>query len=276
VEPLNEPFTNFWAADGRQEGCHFSHEAQAEVIKDTRAEMDKRGLQDMPIAASDETHTDLAISTWYSFDADVKKAVAKVNVHGYQGSGGRRDVLYDAVHKDGKELWNSEYGGPEPTGLQMAGHLDLDLRFLHPTAWCYWQVVDGGGWGLITGSRDGKTMGVGAKYYVLAQYTRHIRPGMTMLDTGETNFVAAYDAAGKKLVIVALQKGPAVAAGAARRIDLSKFAEVKGPVTRWITEPKGASRYEMHQDIKLAGKGFEAAMPADSVQTFEVDGVTMN
>ena len=31
-------------------------------------------------------------------------------VHGYEYGGGRRDLLYDAVHATGKKLWNSEYG----------------------------------------------------------------------------------------------------------------------------------------------------------------------
>jgi galactan endo-1,6-beta-galactosidase len=269
VEPLNEPFTNFWAANGKQEGCHFSHEAQAEVIKLTRAELDKRGLKDMILAASDETHYDLAISTWYSFNEKDKATIGRVNVHGYQGSKGRRDVLYDAVVKAGKKpLWNTEYGGPEPTGLDMASHLNLDLRFLHPTAWAYWQPLDLGGWGLILSDLEKKTIGEAApKYYVLAQYSRHIRPGMMILDTGETDTVAAYDAAARKLVIVTLNRG----AACEKSFDLSKFADVKGPVTGWTTEPRATARYEVRRDLPLVAKRLDVALPADSIQTFEVE-----
>ena len=45
-------------------------------------------------------------------------------MHGYQGSGGRRDLLYtDVVTSAGKTLWNSEYGDSDGTGLTMASNL---------------------------------------------------------------------------------------------------------------------------------------------------------
>ena len=34
--------------------------------------------------------------------------------------------------------------------MSLASNLNLDLRWLHPTAWVYWQVLDGGGWGLVS------------------------------------------------------------------------------------------------------------------------------
>jgi hypothetical protein len=33
--------------------------------------------------------------------------------------------------------------------MSLATNLNLDLRWLHNTAWVYWQVMDGGGWGLL-------------------------------------------------------------------------------------------------------------------------------
>lgn len=38
---------------------------------------------------------------------------------------------------------------------------------------------------------------------MLAQFTRHIRPGMQILDGGSNYTVAAYDSSAKRLVIVA-------------------------------------------------------------------------
>ena len=49
--------------------------------------------------------------------------VAKVNVHGYQYEGGRRDLLYTAVHSDGKALWNSEYGEDDASGAKYSAAL---------------------------------------------------------------------------------------------------------------------------------------------------------
>jgi hypothetical protein len=96
----------------------------------------------------------------------------------------------------GKKLWNSETGDSDGTGLTLASNLCLDFRWLHPTAWVYWQVMDpSAGWAMI--AYDPSTLqptAVQTKYYVMAQFSRHIRPGMTILDTGVGYAVAAHDA----------------------------------------------------------------------------------
>ncbi len=105
----------------------------------------------------------------------------------------------------GKRLWDSEYGESDGTGISLASNLNLDFRWLHPTAWCYWQVLDSGGWGLVQSNPGDNWIGpANPKYYVLAQYTRHIRPGMTIIDGGEGNTIAAYQPAARKLVIVTM------------------------------------------------------------------------
>ena len=35
--------------------------------------------------------------------------------------------------------------------MSLASNLNLDMHWLHPTAWVYWQVLDDvGGWGLVS------------------------------------------------------------------------------------------------------------------------------
>lgn len=269
VEPFNEPLANWWFADCKQEGCPFSVAAQARVLQLLRAELDSRGLQDMPVAASDDNAYAEAVSNWNSFDAATKAVVAEINVHGYQNTA--RDLLYRAAKADGKRLWNSEYGGADSSGLDLARNINLDFQNLHPSAWCYWQPLDGKGWGLLPTDLGGKKIeAANPNYFVLAQYSRHIRPGMTILDSGTPNTIAAYDPTAKKLVIATLNDG----ASRTLSYDLSKFASVEGPITRWITEPLGKTRYAAHSDINLVGKQFDCAFPAQSIQTFEVENVT--
>ncbi len=266
VEPFNEPSSDYWHANGKQEGCHFSRKTQATILPLLRAELDKRGLTNMAIAASDETSYQHALETWNSFDEATRALVNQVNVHGYQGKGGPRRQLFEAVA--GKRLWNTEYGEKEPTGLDMAHCIHLDLRYLRPTGWTYWQPFDGPGWGLITTDfRHGVTIGqTSPKYFVLAQYTRHIRPGMTILETGDTDTIAAYDARARKLVVVARNGNEA----GTKTFDLAAFNAPDGPVAGWITEPKGDTRYERRDDLKLVNGRLECALPAGSIQTFEV------
>lgn len=199
VEPFNEPSSSWWTATGTQEGCHLDSTVQAAVLPYLRSELDRRGLTSTRIAASDETSYDLARTTWNSFSATTKGYVDRVNVHGYQGSGGRRDLLYtDVVTTARKALWNSETGDGDGTGYTLAFNLLYDFRWLHPTAWVYWQVMDpSAGWAMI--AYDERTLQpttVQTKYYVMAQFSRHVRPGMRILDTGVSNAVAAYDGGG--------------------------------------------------------------------------------
>jgi galactan endo-1,6-beta-galactosidase len=272
VDPLNEPNSAWSPASGRgQEGCHFDPADQAEILRLTRSQLDARGLGWMQVAGADEWGYDSALWTWNQFDPATRDAIGRVNVHGYD-TGGRRDLLYNAVAPTGKKIWNSEYTDGDSSGMSIATNLNLDLRWLHPTAWVYWQVVDSGAnWGPIE-IVNGEPAKVNTKYFVLAQYMRHIRPGMQIIDGGGPDTVAAYDSVNHKLVVVATNYGT----GQWIDFDLSRFS---GPyqsgvlVDRWSTETSGAGLYQYHQDTYVHGTRFWSYFAPNSVQTFEVPGV---
>nr|WSY54615.1 beta-1,6-galactanase [Streptomyces sp. NBC_00886] len=280
VEAFNEPSSSWWTATGTQEGCHMDSTVQAAVIPYVRSELDARGLTGTKISASDETSYDLARTTWSSFSSTTKGYVNRVNVHGYQGSGGRRDLLYtDVVTTAGKALWNSETGDSDATGLTLASNLLYDFRWLHPTAWTYWQVMDpSSGWAMIAYDQSTLTAGaVQTKYYVMAQFSRHIRPGMTILDTGVSYAAAGYDASAKRLVIVAANTG---SSSTTLTFDLSRFTTVAGGtsglVPRWNTVTGGGGDlYTSHSDTYLSGKTVSATFAAGAVQTLQIDGVVI-
>lgn len=276
VDPFNEPAAGWWRADGTQEGCHIDAYTQRSVLAHMRTELNRQGMGSVAISASDETSFDAARATWNSFDSATKALVRQVNVHGY-GPDGRRDLLYNAVRADNKILWNSEHGDGDGTGLAMARNLCMDWRWLHPTAWCYWQVMDpSAGWGTIRYNGDTATAGaVETKYYMLAQFTRHIRPGMRIIDVGVDYVIAAYDPAARRLVVVALNSG----AAQNLTFDLSRFAQVaggaNGVVSRWSTVPGGSDRYTARQDVRVTNKRVTVPFAAASVQTLQIDGVVV-
>lgn len=253
---------------------------QAAVLPYMRSELDKRGLTGVKISASDETNYDTARSTWSAFSATTKSYVNQVNVHGYQGSGGRRDLLYtDVVKTSGKKLWNSETGDKDATGLTLASNLCLDFRWLHPTAWVYWQVMDPTtGWAMIAYDADTlQPTTVQTKYYVMAQFSRHIRPGMKILDTGVGYAAAALDTSARRLVIVAVNTSTSAQT---LTFDLSRFGTVTGGsgglVRRWNTHTSGGSDlYTAHSDTYLDGTSVSVPFAAGAVQTLEVDGVAV-
>ncbi len=273
VDPFNEPSSNWWKADGGQEGCHIDATTQRSVISNLRTELDRVGLSSVAISASDETNYDLARTTWSSFDSATKDRVRQVNVHGYQGLSGRRDLLGNEVRASGKVLWNSEHGDSDGSGMMTARCLLMDFRWLKPTAWCYWQVMDPtAGWGLLRyDGNSGQAGAVETKLYVVAQFTRHIRPGMRIINTGVDYAVAAHDAAARRLVIVAANNG----AAQNLTFDLSPFGTVpNGTATRWSTLTAGSGdRYARRQDLTVSGEVVQVPFAAGAVQTIQIDGV---
>lgn len=270
VSPFNEPRSDWWFADCKQEGCHFSVEAQARSLPLLREELDKRGLQKLPIAASEETYYDHAVETWERFDEKTRALIGQVNVHGYQEAKGDRAKLHKLVHAEsGKPLWNSEYGDGDASGLNMARNLHRDIAALRPTSWSYWQAIDGGGWGLIAADmRKGRMQRINPKWHVLAQYTRHIPRGSTILTTREESVVAAYDEAHGKLAIICLNDSDKERD---LQIDLSGFGPTASTASSWRTEPRERSRYELHEKLPLTGKILKQRLPRKSVQSFVVD-----
>ncbi|KAI1341077.1 glycoside hydrolase superfamily [Xylariaceae sp. FL0016] len=278
VDAFNEPSSDWWSGtSGTQEGCHFSASTQASVLPYLRSELDARSLSATLVSASDETSYDLAITTWNTLvSAGVSATVDRINVHGYQGASGRRDTLYALAQSSAKALWNSEYGESDATGSSLASNLILDFRWLHPTAWVYWQAVDGGGWGLVDGDNDALTLGdVSRKYFVLAQFARHVRPGMTILDGGSDYTVAAYDASSQTLVIVAVNWGDAQYLN----FELSGFStpgEDGASVDRWSTMiGDDGDEYVSYSDTTISGTKFWSYFETNQIQTFEISGVVI-
>ena len=276
VDPFNEPSAHYWSANGKQEGCFFARSSQAAFLPLLRTALDRQGLSSLSISASDETSYDHAVDTWQSFAPETRDLIAQVNVHGYQGRNGRRDFLHDlVVRQAGKRLWNSEYGDEHADGLELAANLQLDLHWLRPSAWCYWQPLDGGangGWGLLPADLERGTIGrANPKYFILAHYSRHIRPGMTLLATGDWRVAAAHDAPARRLVVTVFNDAKHAVPV---RFDLSAFKAGAGDtrVRRWLTEPLGQSRYRRLPDERLAVAN-TWKFPPRSVVTLEIDDI---
>merc|ERR1719204_2478873 len=67
VEPFNEPVSGFWWHHGTQEGCGFDANLQAWILGLLRRELNRQGLDNLTIAASDENKNREAIETWKTF-----------------------------------------------------------------------------------------------------------------------------------------------------------------------------------------------------------------
>ncbi len=219
LSPVNEPGTDYWRIDGRQEGMHVEPGAdQAALLDATGDALAERGLA-TGLSAIDETGVDMTIDELRDlrdagFDLD---RLEQINVHTY--SGGDRETLHQiAKGSADKRLQMSEVtiGTGEhdhestEAFLSLGTSLALDLRELRPDEWVYWQAIESesesvagnGNWGLIHFDERTQEFELTRKYHAMRQYSDFIRPGDRFVHTSDDGTVTAYDPEAEELSIV--------------------------------------------------------------------------
>ena len=283
IDPMNEPYTDYWRAHGKQEGCHFERASQERLIQRLRAALDQRGLQHVGISAADETNYGRAIDTWKSYPAATRDCVAVLNAHAYDTA--RRTELRTLARESGRPLVMSEVdgGGGEPhdhaairPALALAEQIVDDLRELQPQRWTFWQAVeDESGmvqancnWGLIHADLLGDTHVWVAtkKFHALAQFTKFIRPGATWAACDDAETVAMHDRARPALVLVTRN---ARTSGEAVTYELSPVHHAGARVEVYRTSANEDLAELPAGEVAPDGR-FSAQLPAESITTFIV------
>ncbi len=297
VEPVNEPYTDFWGAySKKQEGCHFDQgSSESTMIVELQKAMKAKGMGDVIISGTDETSIDTQITSYNKLSNEAKNALGRIDTHTYGGS--QRSQLKELAISAGKNLWMSEVdgngtagsdAGEMASGLWLADRIITDCNGLNCSAWILWQVIDshissvgyngnkdggmvntaGGFWGLAVADHDKNNIVLTKKYYSFGQFTRYIRPGMIMLrSSGST--LAAYDPASHKVVIIALNKS---GSASDMSFDLSGFNSVGAYASATRT-----SLYENWKDIgntAISGSTLKVSLAPNSITTFVINDVT--
>ncbi len=210
LDPFNEPNTNYWGANGGQEGCHFDPASQVKLIRVIYPKLKNSGLKTV-LSASDETSVSTAIGELQLFvkEGDIVPMLGQFNVHTYGGDIRDKANLKDLVTETRLPFWMSETGAG---GTGLAGNLSMaqrmfdDLNYLQPQAWIDWQFVEENNdqWCLVRGNFNNQTYNIVKNFYVRMQVTRFIRQGYTMLGTGRNDILAAVSPTGDKVVVVML------------------------------------------------------------------------
>jgi O-glycosyl hydrolase len=209
LELFNEPASTWWVYGNDQEGCHFSLGQQEILIPMLHQQLEKSGLNTR-IASSDDNSIDESVSTMESLESSgVLSQVSIMASHTYSGT--ERSTLLSLSKQYNKDLWASEYGDGDTTGLETAAEIILDLREMQPTVWCYWQAIDtsGSGWGPLEAELNTPgafAFNVTSKYYVWRQFTSYLRPDSTFISIDNDNSLAAINSSGN-LVIVTMNFG---------------------------------------------------------------------
>ena len=296
VEAMNEPYTDFWGAySKKQEGCHFDiGNSESKIILELQKAMADRGMSDVILCGTDETSIDLQIDAYNSLSSDAKKAISRIDTHTYGGS--KRGQLKDTALAAGKNLWMSEVDGNGTAGtnagnmsggLWLAGRITTDCNGLNASAWILWQLIDnhvstagwngkhdsgmpnidGGFWGVAVADHDQNTIILSKKYYCFGQYTRYIRPGMTMLNSSGTT-MAALDKKKGQLVLVAYN----TAANASEMtFDLTQFDAV-GSSAKAIRTSQTENWADAGSPAVTDGM-LKVSLAPNSVTTYLIDNV---
>ncbi len=272
LEPFNESVTNFWYANGPQEGCHFDYQSQVKFIRVLEPILRASGLNTV-ISASDETNVGLSVEGFKQYkSAGVLSKVGQWNTHTYQASNADRARLALLVHQAQMPLWMSETGsGGNGIGgnLALAQRLIDDMRYIQPEAWIDWQYMEEANdqWCTIQGSFANQTFKKVKNYYVRQQCTRFIRHGYDIIASPCPQSLAAVNAQRDTLVLVVLNEG----AKAVHRIDLSLFSTL--PSLADIKAYRTSANENLantKSGITLDGTMLQVVMPLQSIVTLVI------
>ncbi|MFH8468617.1 glycoside hydrolase [Streptomyces sp. NPDC017991] len=307
IDPFNEPNTNYWStrlgADGepvggRQEGAHIGPELQQKVIAALAPAL-KKAKAKADISAMDETNPSIFAQNWNTYPQEVRDLVGQLNVHTY--GTGQRTTVRDLAKAADKPLWQSEVEGDwgdgqsftdMRPGLGLAQRIVDDLRELEPKAWVFWQPVEdydnmkpggesakGGNWGSIqlsfncTSKDTLKSCPIytNTKFDTARNFTHYIKPGDRLIKTDDTSSAAAVSKKGDGATVVHVNS---TTESRAVTVDLSKFGKVgrNATVTPVVTSADG--KLERHRAVKVSDRRATFAVPAQSVTSFLVRGVS--
>ena len=231
ISPINEPEADWWKAGGGQDGCHVGVEQAKRIIRELRAELDRRGMPTR-IQAYEAAYTN---ASWYLdallADPQVAACIDTLTCHQYIVSEGALRTWARRAREAGKELWMSEWGDWTNRGLRLAmnyaTHLHQAHRVLQTPVWCVWEP------GFLLEAK-GDEVRPNKAFYAVGQFTRFARPGDVAVEVGSAPaaMTTAYlREAGKLLTLVAVN--PTEQAQEVR-YELSAF-DSPGPAHLWRT-----------------------------------------
>ena len=124
-----------------------------------------------------------------------------------------------------------------------------------------------GFWGTAVADHDKNEIVLSKKYYCFGQYTRYIRPGMTMLKSSG-NTLAAFDAKNGQLVIVSYN----TSSGKSDMVyDLSQFSQCG--TSAKVIRTSNSENWADAGTIDISGGALKTSLAGNSVTTFIINGV---
>ncbi|MDS0524253.1 Ig-like domain-containing protein [Clostridium sp. SHJSY1] len=285
ANPLNEPIGGWWKSNGTQEGCNFDRIKESELINKVYNSLQSKSLTETKISASDESSIDWSVETLNSFNDETKSCIGQINTHEYSGS--NRAELRDLAATLNKPLYMDEICTGSGThghdnmdsGLALADYIFKDMRDMKVPAWEIWQVVDdedkdvagNSNWGLIHAHWSGDNVEkyyLTKQYYAMAHFSKFIKPGYKIIDSNNSNVVAAYDSESKNLVLVSRNT---LSSDSNFSFDLSKFDLNSSSIKAYRTT--STDSLENVSNFNLSNNYLNDTLPSKSMITYVISNV---
>ncbi len=267
VSPINEPEANWWKYEGGSPGCHVSDKQAAVIIKKLAKQLKSYGLKSK-IQAYDAAYGN---SYWYMenlLKSEIEPLIDVMSVHQYITDDKALNRWHELSVEYNKSLWSTEWGDwanagypnnkPYVQAIKYAQKLHEGFKILKANAWIIWEP------GFIY---DANMFWLQPRksYWVIAHYTRHVRPGFQQIDSKvsvENCKTTAWTGPdGKRLVIVTVNDGKS---GLTVDYDLSKYGNIKIKQIRRTSETEDYAEIETRQTVS---KHLKMDMPAGSIMT---------
>lgn len=298
---MNEPFTNYWKFfSEKQEGCHISPgKMQSSVIIAAANALREKNLDDITVTATDETNTTLQLIALKNLSSEALSKVGRVSTHTYSKATGKVGKL---ARELGKNIWMSETdwsgtagedAGEMAPALWLSEKIIEDMNTISPSAWVIWQIVASyisrvpdskgrldmpdmpditkGFWGTAFADIDKEEIYLTQKYYAFGQFSRYIRPGMTIVHTDKSS-LGAYDKNTGRLVLVCVNSGIADEEATVLFHTFVRGMRKITPVRTSGSVNEGEHWKEL-ESFKAQGNEFTYTLKGNSVTTFIIDRV---
>ena len=278
LEPFNEPFSNWWKANGGQEGCRFTQDDQHKMIRVLYAKMQQKNMLSycrisaMDANSIDEEYDGLIV---YQKVGDILSKISRIDVHSYAGT--KRAEIAKLAATNNLPVWQSESGplsiggSPRFQILTVCDRIITDFKELNCKAWIDWQLAadDSPQWGLLVGKYKEVSNPVepGIDFYLRAQFSRFLKIGYRIIPNNAPNVLTAISPDEKELVIIASNSHKE---NKTFNFNLSSFDGI-GIITKVLTCAQSSlNMLNQSSTFTISEKSFSYEAMPESVCTFIV------